>query len=162
MDILSYVLGKASAGGGGGGLVYETGTFTPTEDIARPTIYFSGTHSKNPFFVGMFDMVDELDLSYTNVINAFSFVYPHILWGKAIAGNIYANKWGFVCSNTRDNNTGNAVNMTMLLVNSERTSTNSNADVGYYVSPEWFKPRALYDTYKWKAGKTYQWIAIWN
>ena len=40
---------------GGGGLEYETGTWTPTNDIARGEIAFTNTHDNPPCLVAVYD-----------------------------------------------------------------------------------------------------------
>ena len=39
------------SGGGGSGLVYESGEYKPNSDVAQPTISFTGTHTDRPFCV---------------------------------------------------------------------------------------------------------------
>ena len=53
---------------GGGGCDYETGTYTPTADIARPSISFSKTHSTPPVLIGMSDVSDNSTITGNSVV----------------------------------------------------------------------------------------------
>ena len=50
-DVTNLAQLVVNVAGGGGGLTYETGTYTPSSDIARPTISFTGTHSTPPWAI---------------------------------------------------------------------------------------------------------------
>ena len=49
-DVTNLAELVVNVSGGGTGLVYETGTYTPTADIAKPKIMFLNTHTVEPIF----------------------------------------------------------------------------------------------------------------
>ena len=136
------------ASGGGGGLEYETGTYSPSEDIEAPTIYFSNTHTTVPMFVMISDQTGGYDsTSYTMhswvLMNYSSLGYP--LYYSS-TGKYYAE------IRTRYRNTSatslSGVSMTENSATFSRVSASSfspNVDTGLY----------------WRTGRTYKWIAVW-
>lgn len=141
----SGVKTAGTASGGGGGLVYEEGTFTPSEDTTGVYISFTNTHTDRPLFVSMYDTGDFSVLStkslYYHIIDNFvgltgSPLYSGI-YGRHIVG--YRNSNGAVASSTV-------------------TYTNETT-YEYYLDPSQF--RACDGSNYLRAGHTYKWIAVW-
>ena len=80
---------------GGGGLVYETGTYNPTTDIARPTISFSNTHTNMPIYVLMVDGTGAFS-STTNSNYAFMYCDFSAIAGADIYVSSSVKRYGFV------------------------------------------------------------------
>ena len=148
-------------GGGGGGLEYETGTYTPSEDIARPTINFTNTHTSMPLFVSIEDNTDTYDAtSNTNYVFCYECwdVYHNKIW--ASESSYYYGKvtWNYRASNAAAIISGAGVSF--LYPSTDSTSSNNNFP-RYWVTETGFKPYTNSTTRYWRAGRTYKWIAVW-
>lgn len=131
-----------------GGLVYETGTWTPTVDISDTTISFTNSHTDDPILV----MICDADTSARNAdSNVFS-----------IIGNVY----GFLGFNVEQGSTerygltfGNyatSSGLSAYYVNISNIGTLST-----WVSASGFKAYTNSASRYWRAGRTYKWIAVW-
>ena len=135
-------------GGGGGGLELETGTWTPDEDVATKVISFSDTHDSLPLFVMLADIstedMSENDNIFCCIINYTAFYGPFIIgtsnkygimpYGYAFTGGISENSVYF----------------------------SSESYMGTFLTTSSFKASTSSNNRKWKAGRTYKWIAIWK
>lgn len=150
------------AGGGGSGLEYETGTYSPSADIARPTITFSKTHSEAPALVFFADATGTAH-SETNSNYLFCFCDPYKLWGVGYpynsSGLRYANAWYcYRSTNTSSISAGGYV----ITNKSGSTSSASPTYPRYWASPTDFHPYSYSSSRYWRAGRTYKWIAVWK
>lgn len=157
------VLTTGTASGGGGGLEYETGTYTPTQDIARPTISFSKTHSTMPIYVAMYDSTGTYD--GTNNSNV-GFVYNDFWqWNgnKSMYSSSTIQRYVMVHYMYRGTSaTSFSSGTQQLQYDSTYTSDASNSMPRYWVQPSGFKPYTVSSSRYWRAGRTYKWIAIWE
>ncbi len=162
-DILAYLMGKqAGGGGGGGGLEYETGTYTPTEDTASATISFSNIHTAMPAVVIMAEASSLLS-SWTD--------YSLFEWNYINTGDLFGG--GYPRSDSefgygrvdviRKSNQSSLVynNTTSFQYPSSDTSDAAAPRPRYWVTESSFKAYATNNTYYWRSGRTYKWIAIW-
>lgn len=144
-------------GGGGGGLEYEEGVWTPSEDVARPTINFARTHSLPPMFVMMADATgtDE-QTAPTNFGFSYSSFYSYT--GQGVPSNETANRryglTGYVYR-TATNPAQSITGVTTL------GGGSSSSDTNYWVSETGFVPSSASTTRYWKMGRVYKWIAVW-
>lgn len=136
---------------GGGGVEYETGTYTPTENIASPTINFVGTHQTAP---SVAIMVDQSSTSLQNSDVTANFVFmlmnAYLLFGLNIPVN-----------------TGNIGKVSYAIRSTSGTITQqgtllSTTNASTFVSNTYIKPYTNSATRYWMAGRTYKWIAIWG
>lgn len=150
------------AGGGGSGLEYEAGTWTPESDIARGTISFSNTHTEAPVFVLLSDMTGTAH-SATN--SNYNFVYCDFykLWGQGIPYSSSGFRYAVVHYSYRANSTsGISSGVLICSYNSDNTSSSSSSYPRYWASPTGFHPYASSASRYWRAGRTYKWIAVWK
>ena len=146
-------------GGGGGGLEYEEGTFSPAEDIARPTISFVNTHTTTPVFIGLSDIStestsvtgDDLLFSWFDPYRAFGTGYPYTENTRryALASWIYKTS------------SGASFGSQMPSTSSDDTAYTESTNSRYWVTPTGFRPYAQSTSRYWRAGRTYKWIAVW-
>lgn len=150
------------AGGGGSGLEYETGTYEPTSDIARPQILWSNTHTEAPVLVYMCDVTGTAH-SATNSNYVFIFADPYKLWGKGYpyssSGYRYANVW--YCYRSSSTSSISAAG-SMIANNSDSTSYSTTGYPRYWASPTDFHPYTNSTSRYWRAGRTFKWIAVWK
>ena len=153
--------GTASGGGGAGfGSDTESGTYTPTADIARPTISFTKTHTLPPAIVIMADETQSGNSTYTNI--AFVFVDYYRLFGANIYVSGSATRAAMVYYNYRaSTSTGTVGGYLNISTDSDNTSSQNGNYSRYWASTTGFNPYTDNTSRYWKAGRTYKWIAIW-
>ena len=135
---------------GGGGLEYEMGTWTPSEDTSDHTISFLNTHTTAPFYY----MVSDAENNYegnanTNLTMTMSNMYGVFgsgIWISA-SGQAYARGTYIYLTTTGNSAGGN--NITAL--NAVENYMNNTGIRAYAVSALRY----------WRAGRTYKWIAVW-
>lgn len=146
--------------GGGtpsGGLEYETGTWTPSVDIARPTISFTKSHDKAPTFVMMTDTTGTDD---TTANSNYAFVYGSFdsYTGHAVPSDLTSGaRLGLASYVYRGSgNPAQAVSGVTL-----STGDSSSSSEGYWITSSGFIPSSASTTRYWRFGRTYKWIAVW-
>ena len=157
-------LGTAS--GGGGTFETETGIYEPSEDIARPTIYFSKTHSVPPMFFTIYDITDdEIQPSNSNVAMNFNDTY-RILGGDYVYGENNTGllfRYGIVQYVYRGTSTTSlSTGTTHFSYNSDNTASNATSYPRYWVDVDCFRPYCQSTSRYWRAGRKYKWFAIWK
>lgn len=144
-----------------GGLVYETGTWTPSEDIVSYVIPFTDTHTAAPFYYMIADVADD----YSGVTNSnFFLLYcnNHQLTGAAIYESSKTIHYGEVRTMNRSGGATSFVNGTISLTtpytdNSSTTTTDSR----YWATETGIKAYTNSSSRYWRANRTYKWIAVW-
>lgn len=139
-----------------GGLEYETGAWTPSEDVYKQTITFTNAHSKPPMFVMMADATETDDqTASTNYGFAYSSFYAYT--GQAVPSNETLNsRYALVDFCYRG--TGNPSQGTSGITN--LTGSTASADE-YWVTNTSFIAYTSSNSRYWRAGRTYKWIAVW-
>lgn len=148
--------------GGGGGLEYEEGTWTPAEDVARPTISFSKTHDTLPIHIMMYDATGTYsDVTYSNYYFVFELysdfgkvpIYP--------STNVFyygQSAWAYRGTSTT------AISIaagSTLTYPSTYTGDNSTQYPRYWATEGSFRPYTDSPSRYWRAGRIYKWIAVW-
>ena len=162
------ILIDAISSGGGSGLEYETGTYTPSEDVSRPSINFAKTHSKPPCFVSMYDCTGTIDeTTYTNV--AFNFIDIY---------QLFNGSYTYSSSVTNPMSCGTAIfiyrgtslgSLSALSTGAQHVAynyTNTGSDSGtysrYWTDESSFRPYCGSALRYWRTTRTYKWVAIWK
>lgn len=151
-----------TASGGGGGLEYETGTFTPTEDTEMYEITFSNTHSDRPFFTAILIDYDAFDGTQNT-----RFMVEYFNWDKLFGNPIYVNDSGSAGTvyygqafyrgySTASLTSGN----TTINYPDSDTATSTATHPGYFATNTEMHAFGA-SSAQFRAGKTYHWIAIW-
>lgn len=144
-----------------GGLVYETGTYTPTANTARPTINFSKTYSVPPMLVMMVDATGTADTT-TNAGMAFAYVDTYRLSSNGFPYSSSAWRYGFAAYAYRGTNASQlSAGATMFSYNSDNAGSSSSSYARYYATTSGFIPYTGSTSRYWIANRTYKWIAIW-
>lgn len=148
-----------------GSLVCETGTYTPTSDIAQPTISFANTHTLPPMFI-MFE--DTSSTTYASDAPAntgiwWTFNDWYRMTGTGTASSSTATQYGRVQYGYRSTAGGTvASGGTVLTYNSDNTTSSSTAYPRYWATPTGFRPYTGSASRYWRAGHTYKWTAVWK
>lgn len=142
------------SGGGGTGLVYESGTYTPTTDVAHPTISFADSHTAAPVFACLADVentVTETDCAIWWVMVNFNGIF-----GKGIITTATSSfHYGFTRYAYKTSGAGvSGTNLSGL-------DGTTNTALSYWVSAGSFSPYMGSDTRYFRSGRTYKWIAVW-
>ena len=146
-----------ASGGGGSGLVYETGTYTPTSDIARPVIDFSGTHSERPFCI-IFVYAGTLS-SFSNSTNlGFYYTSSYDVWGLFGNGSSFYGLEAGTYVNTSGSQTNTRNALTSIGTDDNTTQTTLAA----YATSEHFRPFTGSTSRYWRKDYPYKWIAVWK
>ena len=161
-DVTNLAQVIVNVAGGGGGLEYETGTYTPDSDIARPTITFTNSHTEAPVLIYMCDVTGTAH-STANSNYVFCYCDPFKLWGQGYpyssTGFRYANAYyAYRSSNT------NSISAAGLLITNKSSSTTSSSTAypRYWATETNFHPYSNSTSRYWRAGRTFKWIAVWK
>lgn len=130
--------------GGGGGLTYETGTYTAASD-SIPTISFANPHTSAPDIILFCDTSDSL-ASVGNTITSF----------------LYANIVGLIGASWRSTS---AISEAYAYGRLGANLSGTSSYLSYTrtdITSTGFKPYANGTTYLCRTGQTYKWIAIWK
>ena len=138
------VLPPTGGGTPSGGLEYETGIWTPTEDVVSEWISFSNNHSEYPILL----MIEDTDIS-----------------------TLTGDSWTVCCINLWENYYGEAGIYRGLAVRryvsngthgGGTTNLTSDSNVSYFFNDNGqFRPNGASTGSYWRAGRTYKWIAVW-
>lgn len=146
---------------GGGGLAYETGTYTPSADTAQPTISFANAHTTVPFFVA----ISETDTSNNSNSSAqfWSFYEAYqITGGFYYASTSITQAYGEVFRRQISSN-GSVTTGSSVLEYPSTNSGNSNYSYARYWATETaFYPNRSLNSIYFIAGHNYKWIAVWK
>lgn len=147
--------------GGGGGLEYETGTYTPSSNIARPEIPFSNTHSKPPVFFVMTDVTGTANVATnTNFSVVFYDFYQLSQTGIPYSSTSY--RYGMATYTYRANSSSSLTNSTsLMLYDSDTEDDSSQGYPRYWAKETCFYPSSASTSRYWRAVRTYKWIAVW-
>ena len=148
------------AGGGGSGLEYETGTWTPTSDIAMGEVYFSNAHGTSPVFVFLSDASPYSSITGNSNL-LFVFVDPYKLFGSGYPYSSSAERYAALLFLYRSSSSVSS-NSLQLSKNSSTEITTDPAYPGYWANSTFFRPYSNSSSRYWRSGRTYKWIAVWG
>jgi len=147
---------------GGSGLTYETGTWTPTSDIARGEISFANTHSEAPILIALSDATGTAN-AVTNSNMSFVFFDPYKAFGAGFPYNSTGLRYVFNFYGYRGTSTGSiSCSGFMCSKNSGNTGSSDTSYPRYWASPTKFYPYSNSDSRYWRSGRTYKWYAVWK
>lgn len=151
-------LGTAS---GGGGVEYESGTYIPTQDIARPYISFSKTHTLPPTYVSIYDVGDTIQPN--NSVVAMTYIDMYRIFGGSYMYSTTAARYGTIQYIYRGTSATSLNTGTVhLTYNSDNTSSSSSSYARYWADPSGFHPYSNATSRYFFAGRTYKWYAFWK
>lgn len=155
---VASVTGTAS--GGGGGLTYETGTWTPAEDVANYTILFANTHTEAPFYYCVAGVNDTAS-STTNDNLVLTYTCFEQLFG---AGENYGgtnDAQGVVGTRYKSSQGGSGGASILMTFPHTDTGDTSTAYPRYWATETGIRAFTNSSSRYWRAGRTYKWIAVW-
>jgi hypothetical protein len=149
------------SGGGGGGLVYETGFVTLSADASTLLINFADTHTVAPFY---YMICDDSNQYQSMQINLFAAYYNyHQMFGNALTTNGKSYEYGMYHCGYRNaagasTITRIALPLTTPYTNSADSITNNSR---YWATETQIKGYANSTNRYWRSGHTYKWVAVW-
>lgn len=146
--------------GGGGGLEYETGTWTTPTDVLKTSILFSDTHSVAPFYFMVSDETEEYYSTKSSVYNICYYNF-HQLFG--VAYNVDNNgtyHYGYVYRRWRNSSTGITGGVITLLYPYTDSGYIYNTYPRSWVNETGITAQSSSADY-FRAGRIYKWIAVW-
>lgn len=144
---------------GSSGLVYETGTYTPASDIARPTISFANTHTTTPLLVTIID-TSAASSTTANSAEFFSYVDVYRYTNTGFPYNTSSVRYGVAHYYYRSSN-GSTNGTNSVTYNSDNAGDSSTSYSRYYATESNFKPYCNSTSRYFRTGRTYKWIAVW-
>ena len=148
------------AGGGGSGLTYEQGTYTPTSDIARPTISFANSHSTTPILVAMSDTSSYSSIT-SNSNTAFIFFDMYRLTGVGFPYSTSSQRYELAGYVYRSSSSSTGV-IAQVSYNSDNTGASQTTYSRYWVTESAFYPNSNSTSRYWRKNRSYKWIAVWG
>lgn len=149
---------------GGGGLVYETGTWTPASDTSSYVIQFSNTHTTPPAY---YEIVDATGTYSDTLYSFYRLIY--VQWDRLFGSSAYADydnsgtvKYGRydllqrVNSATTMSTQGGFINYP-----ATETGNSTTNHPRFWATETGIKAAGYYTSYYWRTGRTYKWIAVW-
>lgn len=138
---------------GGGGLEYETGTWTPTSDASGTYIYFTNTHTTVPMYINIIDTSTTTGSTNSNL--AWTFINWHASSGtgyKSASSTTVYGRYQYAYKTSSGKSEGSI----------DGTALNGNSGGLYYlVSESVFYPYCGSNNRYWRSGHACKWIAVW-
>lgn len=159
-DALGQLTIGTASGGGGSGLVTESGTWTPDKDTASTTIYWTKTHTSAPM---IFTICDSTGTNHTTTYTNFAMSYIDYskigcLWPYG-SNNM---RYGAVSLYYRTTSTSQTSASTVLLTYpSTDPGSSTNSYPRYWATETRFYVYTNSTSRYWRGVRTYKWIAIW-
>lgn len=140
-----HTLASGYGQGGGSGLEYEEGTYSPSTDELS-TINFTNSHSKAPYII-IFADVSTTASATGNTLTSFTYMNVSAMFGNPLPYKT-SESWAAVYTYTRIASNLNGANGAGQYTRNNVTSSG-------------FEPYAGTANFTCKSGQTYKWIAIW-
>lgn len=136
---------------GGGGLVYETGTYTPATDDSHPSISFTGTHTDRPFLVLLVDTGTSAPSDNSNLfwfVVSFYDVFNYVQYTNRCYGRVMG---GY-----------KSTDLSTVAYNLTEINGSTATTLSYHLSNTEFKPYVGSVHRYFRSSRTYKWIAVWK
>ena len=140
---------------GGGGLVYESGTWTPATDTASATISFSNTHTVAPMYVQLCD-IGETETDASSVLNLAIIDYRKMFGSVVNYGT--STTYGYAEWATKTSSSFTSSNQ-RLTTGTDNSS--SSLSPYYWATETGFYAYVNNSSRYFRANRTYKWIAVW-
>lgn len=154
------VLPPTGGGSTPSGLVYETGTWTPSEDVASYVIPFVNTHTEPPFFYMIADATGTYtDVSSTGCVTFFA--DWHHFTGVPIYESQSVLKYSEYRTRYKSSSDNLAGGGSALNYPYTDSGSSSASYPGYFISTTGIRAYANSTLRYFRSGRTYKWIAVW-
>lgn len=163
IDVTNYASVDVSVSGGGGssGLEYETGTWTPSEDIVSYDIQLANTHTVAPSFYVIADCSNNYSGLTHMPINITFLESYQMVGGIFYRGETTPTYGGVFSQKIGPNASQFSTSLISFLYPSTASQSSNTGCARYWATETTIKAYSGYDTYSFRAGRTYKWIAVW-
>lgn len=141
------------------GLEYETGTWTPSEDVQIYAISLSNTHTVAPAAYVVYDADDSTVQDNSNIICRY-LNYAQMC-GVATTFSGTTTYYGQISYASKSTGTSAGSGNTYLLKPYTDTSDGNNGCSRFYATETSIKAYGANSTRYWRSGRTYKWMAVW-
>ena len=153
------ILGTLVAGGGG--LEYESGTWTPSQNVASTWISFTNTHTVAPFFFSIWDNTGTYD-DTTNSQYMVTYFNNAQVFGSPMYTSDSSLRYASAVRGYRLSNATSITNQTTnITAPYTDTSDSSTSYSRFWAKETGIKAESYSSSVYWRAGRTYKWIAVW-
>lgn len=156
----TFVTGNIYVAAATAGLVTETGTYTPSNNTAKPTISFANSHTNPPAIIVMTDTSSASGIT-SNSNTAFMLIDFERLNGAGYPYSTSATRYALAAYIYRTSN-GSTLGSTQIQYGSDNTGSSSTGYYRYWATASAFYPYSNSSSRYWRSGRTYKWIAIWK
>lgn len=146
------------AGGGGGGLEYEEGTWTPTEDVAQHSISFANAHENPPFYYAIVDATGANQETLNS--NMYIFFTDNTQIGGRINITASSYEYGRATAGYKTSATSMSTNNKQLTAKATSGTSSAENNVRFWASENHILAYCGSGTCYWRTGRTYKWIAV--
>ena len=151
------------SGGGGGGLEYETGEWSPEEDTNVAQVYFQRTHNIPPICVAIADKKTDTATANSGLANMYFDYYRLLGYGYSRSTSSSTTKTRIVRYNDSVG-TGSSIAQvysTSATYDSDNPDSSSSSYSRYYVNTDKFRVDTGNSGRFWHKDHIYKWLAIW-
>ena len=159
-DENGYLVVPTTGGGGSTGLEYETGTWTPTEDVSLYYATFSNPHTTAPMFYAVADMTTGNVNTYSN----FAVVYANFESAFGGGGSVSTTQtmYGLVGYRYNTSSTTSSSGVVNLIsVSLAQSDGNTSAHPTFWATNQRITFNTTSNGRYFYTGHTYKWIAVW-
>lgn len=144
--------------GTGGGLEFETGTFSPSSGTDMPTVSFTKSHTKPPSIVAVFAL--STSSAYTGVRKWIAVDFSTLIsdYTTPSSGTYYAGFYSYVNGSSSGGELTTVINK--IRYGGANTTSSSTDYWRYFATSSNFKPKA--GSSGWQTTANNSWIAIWT
>ena len=153
VDGYSSVIVNVAGAAAASGLIYETGTYTPSSDTTTPYISFTDTHSSNPIYINIIDTTETL--ASENSMLSWTFIDWYDAFDSNFLGTSSTNYYGRYVYQYKTSSGVSAG------TNESTTLTSNSGGLYYLLDNTLFAPYGFGSSRYWRSGRTYEWIAVW-
>ena len=138
------------------GATYETGTWTPAEDVARGEISFANAHTDAPVLVAVVDTTGK-SVAVDNSNYCWIMIDSEGMWSKRMPYSSSSLRGAFYAYSYRATSTATGGGRTNV-----QASGSAEAATSYYLTSSKMYPYSNSASRYWRSDRTYSWIAIWK
>ena len=146
--------------GGSSGLEYETGAWTPSEDVSLYYVYFTNAHSTAPMFYAVADVTSSSVQTFSN----FAITYTNFESAFGGGGAITTSTIMYGLVGLRYNsssNTSSTGSTNLITVPLAQSDGSTSAHPTFWATNERITLNTTSNSRYFHAGRTYKWIAVW-
>lgn len=145
-----------------GGLEYETGTWTPSEDIAEYIIPFTNVHTVAPIYYTITDVTGTYD-STSNTAISVMYSNSHQVLGEPYYISTTSLLYGMAQMRYRSTNATSSSQYSVVIIKPYTNSDDSSVDCSrYWATETGIRAFSSASSRYFRAGRTYKWIAVWK